>query len=378
MTDQNRRDLSAEELATGAVEKALADADLQAKDIKLVISANALGGELCDQGCIRGQSWLRKLGFGSVGVVNVENACAGGVNAAHIGSLAALAGESPILVVATEKMWTGDRKATMEAIEEGVPAAIRKRMKDLLGNNPSRSLFMGLNAKWAKDLLASGATTIKHLVATSVKARFHGSLNPLAQHRIRLTEQEIMEAQMVVEPLTRPMCSSFTDGAAALVLTTENIIGAPRILASVLGSGDGTGEYHSSMALAAQKAYEESGYGPDDFDVIEIHDATSAEELLALECLGFYPPGKAGAATGAGDTTLGGSGVTVNPSGGLVARGHPIGATGACQLVELVDQLKGRAGGRQVDDARLALAVNTGGIIEEDVASVGVMVLGRG
>ena len=190
MTDQNRRDLSAEELATGAVEKALADADLQAKDIKLVISANALGGELCDQGCIRGQSWLRKLGFGSVGVVNVENACAGGVNAAHIGSLAALAGESPILVVATEKMWTGDRKATMEAIEEGVPAAIRKRMKDLLGNNPSRSLFMGLNAKWAKDLLASGATTIKHLVATSVKARFHGSLNPLAQHRIRLTEQE--------------------------------------------------------------------------------------------------------------------------------------------------------------------------------------------
>ncbi len=378
MTEQFRRDMSAEDLASEAVELALADAELRPSDVKLVIASNALGGVLCEQGCIRGQSWLARLGFGSVGIVNVENACAGGVNAAHVGSLAALAGESPVLVMAAEKMWTGNRTLTLEAIEEGVPASLRQEMKNTLGSNQSKSLFMGLNAKWAKDLLSSGATTVKQLVAAAVKARFHGSLNPLAQLRTRITEQEVFDAPIVVEPLTRPMCSSFTDGAAALVLTNENIVGAPKILASVLNSGDGQGEYHSSMALAANKAYEESGYGPDDFDVIEIHDATSAEELLALECLGFYGPGKAGAATLAGDTTLGGSGVTVNPSGGLVARGHPIGATGLCQLVELVLQLRGRAADRQVDDARLAMAVNTGGIIKDDVASVGVMVLGRG
>jgi acetyl-CoA acetyltransferase len=115
--------------------------------------------------------------------------------------------------------------------------------------------------------------------------------------------------------------------------------------------------------------------GPADVDVVELHDATSAEELYALESLGFFPPGTAGAATAAGDTDIGGRAVCVNPSGGLVARGHPLGATGLCQIAELVHQLLGRAVGRQRPGARIGVAVNTGGIIAGDAAVVGIHVL---
>jgi acetyl-CoA acetyltransferase len=122
-------------------------------------------------------------------------------------------------------------------------------------------------------------------------------------------------------------------------------------------------------------AWKEAGVGPTDIDVIELHDATSAEELYALESLGFFPAGTAGAATAAGETDLGGRAVFVNPSGGLVARGHPLGATGLCQIAELVQQLLGRAIGRQRLGARIAMAVNTGGIISGDAAVVGIHVL---
>ncbi len=378
MTSHARRDMSPSEMATMAAGEALADAGLQPSEVALVVASNALGGILCEQGCIRGQSWMGEMGFAGTGIVNVENACAGGVNAVHLAAMSVLAGESPVLVVAVEKMWTGDRRATMEAIEEGLPAPERLEKRRGMGDNPSRSVFMGLNAEWARRHLESGETTVTHLAATAAKARRHGSLNPLAQHQGLLSMDEILAAPVVVDPLTRPMCSSFTDGAAAVVLTGGDRSGAPRLLASVLMSGDGTVEYHERMGIAGRKAFDEAGYGPADMDLVELHDATSAEELLALEAMGFYPPGKAGAATLAGDTSLGGSGVTVNPSGGLVARGHPIGATGASQLVELCLQLRGVAGSRQVERARLAVMVNTGGIIGEDVASVGVVVVGRG
>ncbi len=132
------------------------------------------------------------------------------------------------------------------------------------------------------------------------------------------------------------------------------------------------------MADAAELAWKAASLGPADIDVVEVHDATSAEELYALEALGFFDIGAAGPATLAGDTSVGGRGVAVNTSGGLVARGHPIGATGLCQAVELAHQLRGDAIGRQVEGARVAAAVNTGGIIGRDVAAVGVHVMVAG
>jgi len=376
MTPMDRRDRSPEDMARQVAADALADAGVAAGQVGLVVAANALGGRLCDQGCIRAQSWLRQAGLGSAGVVNVDNSCAGGSSALHLGYLATLAGESPVLVLGVEKMWTGDRAATLAGIEDGLPADERTALRAEL-DNPSGSVLMGLNATWVHEQVTARGTTREQIAAAAVKARRMGARNPLAQFRTPVTVDEVLQAAPVVGPLTRLMCSSFTDGAAAVVLSGRGARGAPKILASVLRSGNGDLEYHDRLRDSAGEAWKAAGVGPGELDVVELHDATSAEELYALEALGFFAPGEAGAAAAAGDTDVGGRDVCVNPSGGLVARGHPLGATGLCQIVELVHQLRGEAGERQVHRPRTAAAVNTGGIIAGDTALVGVHVLER-
>jgi acetyl-CoA acetyltransferase len=376
MTAMDRRDRSPEDMARQVAADALAEAGLAPNQVGIVVVANALGGRLCDQGCIRGQSWLREAGLGSAGVVNVDNSCAGGSSALHLGYLATLAGEAPVLVLGVEKMWTGDRAATLAGIEDGLPADERIALHAEL-ENPSGSVLMGLNATWVHEQVTARGTTREQIAAAAVKARRMGTRNPLAQFRTPVTVEEVLGAAPVVGPLTRLMCSSFTDGAAAVVLSGRGAKGAPKILASVLRSGNGDLEYHDRLRESATEAWKASGLGPEELDVVELHDATSAEELYALEALGFFAPGDAGAATAAGHTDVGGRSVCVNPSGGLVARGHPLGATGLCQVVELVRQLRGEAGERQVHRPRTAAAVNTGGIIAGDTALVGVHVLER-
>jgi acetyl-CoA acetyltransferase len=377
MTPMDRRDQSPEVMAAQAVRAALADAGLSAGDVGLVISANALGGRLCDQGCIRGQSWLRDVDLGTTGVVNVDNSCAGGSSAMHLGVLAAQAGQSPVLVVGVEKMWTGQRGETIAGIEDGLPSDERAELRVRLDNDAG-SVLMALNATWVRHQIEERGTTPRQIAAAAAKARRSGSRNPLAQFKTPVTVDEVLESPVVVAPLTRLMCSSFTDGAAAAVLSAGTAPGAPRIRASVLRSGNGELDYHDRLAETAEEAWKAAGVGPDDMDVVELHDATSAEEIYALESLGFFPAGEAGAATLAGDTDVGGRGVCVNPSGGLVARGHPLGATGICQIAELVAQLRGTATGRQVHEPRLAAAVNTGGIMGgRDTALVAVHVLER-
>jgi acetyl-CoA acetyltransferase len=181
--------------------------------------------------------------------------------------------------------------------------------------------------------------------------------------------------------LTRLMCSSFTDGAAAVVVAGPSIeapASAPRIIGSVARSGNGMLDYHDRLTQAAEAAWETFGVGPSDFDLVELHDATAAEELYALESLGFFKVGEAGPATEAGQTGVDTPGLVVNSSGGLVGRGHPLGATGLAQVVELVTQMRGRAGERQVEGARLGVAVNTGGIIDGDAGFVGIHAIRAG
>jgi acetyl-CoA acetyltransferase len=377
MTPMYRRDLSPRALATHAVTAALDDAGLSPIDVGLVIVANALGGRLCEQGCIRGQSWLRDVDLGSTGVVNVDNSCAGGSSALHLGVMAAQAGQSPVLVVGVEKMWTGDRAATIAGIEDGLPVDERTTLHRAFENDAG-SLLMALNATWVRHQIAERGTTAAQIAAAAAKARRCGARNPLAQFRSEVSAEEVLASPVVVAPLTRLMCSSFTDGAAAVVLSAATDSSAPRMRASVLRSGRGELDYHDRLHETAQEAWKAAGAGPEDIDVIELHDATAAEELYALESLGFFDPGDAGVATVAGDTDVGGRTVCVNPSGGLVARGHPLGATGLCQIAELVTQLRGTAGGRQVESARLAAAVNTGGIMTgKDTALVAIHVLER-
>jgi acetyl-CoA acyltransferase len=382
MSDMSRRDLSPEAMAHQVVHESLADAGVEPERLSLVIASNAMGGRLCDQGCIRGQSWLRKARLGNVPVVNVDNSCAGGASAAQLGVMAAQASDGPVLVVGVEKMWTGDRASTMAGIEDGLPSDYRADMHARFesGENPGGSILMALNARWAVECMTEHGATLEQFAAAAVKARFHASLNPMAQAQEAVSIEAVLEAPQVAGVLTRLMCSSFTDGAAAMVLAPESGAppGAPRIIASVARSGNGEMDYHDRLADTAAVLWETGGIGPGELDMAEIHDATSPEEIYALESLGLFGLGEAGPATLAGTTRIGGSGLTVNPSGGLVGRGHPLGATGIAQLVELAVQLRGRAGQRQVPGARTGLAVNTGGVIEGDAAYVGMHVLAAG
>lgn len=377
ITPMNRRDRTAEDMAHQVVADALASAAVDPADVNLVVFGNATAGRLVDQGCIRGQSFLRQAGLRHAGIINVDNSCAGGASAMHMATLATLAGTPTVLAVGVEKMWTGDRRATLAGIEDGVPLPERIRMHEEL-ENPSGSVLMALNASWCVAQMEQRGATVEQFAAAAVKSRHHGALNPNAQFQTEITIDEVLGSTPIVWPLTRLMCSSFTDGAAAAVLSAVPTPDAPRIRASTIRSGNGDIDYHERLAETAAAAWEDSGVDPADVHVVELHDATSAEELYALESLGFFKPGDAGPATLAGDTAVGGRGVAVNTSGGLVGRGHPLGATGIAQVVELTAQLRGEAGARQVEGARIAMAANTGGIIGRDAAFIGIHVLEAG
>jgi acetyl-CoA acetyltransferase len=382
ITPMNRKDRTTVEMAHQVVAEALADAQVDPDQVNLVVFGNATAGRLLDQSCIRGQSFLRRSGLRNAAIINVDNSCAGGSSALHLASLATLAGTGTVLAVGVEKMWTGDRSETLAGIEDGVPLQDRIDMHERL-ENPSGSVLMALNAAWTVDLMEERGATVEQFAAAVVKARRHGSLNPMAQFQSEVSMDEVLGSPSIVWPLTRMMCSSFTDGAAAVVLSSTARGGAPTIRSSTVRSGNGDLDYHERLAEAGAAAWEDAGIDPADVDVVELHDATSPEELYALETLGFFKPGDAGPATVAGATTIGGSAVTVNPSGGLVARGHPLGATGIAQVVELTTQLRDEAGPRQVGGARLAVAANTGGMIgtergRADAAFIGIHVLEAG
>ncbi len=374
LTPMSRRDRTIEDMAHQVVAEALADAGVDPATIGLVVFGNATAGRLLDQGCVRGQSFLKQAGLRNAGIINVDNSCAGGSSALHLATLACRGGERNVLAVGVEKMWTGDREATLAGIEDGVPLPERIHMHETL-ENPSGSVLMALNAGWARLQMEERDTTVEQFAATAAKSRRHAAHNPDAQFREEVSIDEVLAAPTVVDPLTRLMCSSFTDGAAAAVLSSEPLPGAPRILTSTIRSGNGEIDYHERLAETGTAAWDAVGFGPEDIDVVELHDATSAEELFALEALGFYKPGDAGPATLAGETAVGGRGVAVNTSGGLVGRGHPLGATGIAQVIEIVHQLTVQATGRQVEGARIGAAANTCGIIGKDAAFSGIHVV---
>ncbi len=377
MSDMSRRDLSPETMAYQVTHEALGDAGVSPHELGLVLVGNALAGRLCDQGCLRGQTWLRKAGLNDVAIINVDNSCAGGSSALHLATMVAQTQDRPVLALGVEKMWTGSRAETIAGIEDGLPAEYRADLHERkhADDNPAGSILMGLNNTWAERLMADVGATPRQIASAAVKAFDHAARNPLAQWQRTVTVEDVLGAPQVAGVLTRLMCSSFTDGAAALVLGGPDVrapASAPRIIGSVARSGNGSIDYHDRLAQAADALWETCGLGPDEFDLVELHDATAAEELYALESLGFFAAGQAGPATESGGTGVDTPGLAVNPSGGLVGRGHPLGATGLAQVVELATQFRGRAGARQVAGARSGVAVNTGGIVYGDAGFVGI------
>jgi acetyl-CoA acetyltransferase len=238
---------------------------------------------------------------------------------------------------------------------------------------------MDLYAGLARDYMERTGATVTDIARVAAKNHTHGSFNPKAQYRHGATVEDVLGSREVAAPLTLLMCSPIGDGAAAAVLCSEDVarrVEAPvQVRASVLVSGHNhLGADGGAVERAARRAYEAAGVGPDELDVVEVHDAAAPAELIIYEELGLCPPGEGAKLISSGETSLGGR-MPVNPSGGLLAKGHPIGATGCAQIVELVEQLRGRSGDRQVPGARLALAENAGGFLGEDFAAVVVTIL---
>ncbi len=383
-------------LGADAVQRAVADAGISLGDLDAAYVGNAAAGLVTGQESIRGQVILRSIGLGRLPVVNVENACASGSTALHQACAMVSAGHFDcVLALGVEKLYHADKQKSfaafsgavdVEALQE-ILARLRSASQAAGGEKSSvpgekRSMFMDIYAAAARAHMQRYGTTVEQFAAVSAKNSFHGSLNPRAQFREALSVAEVLAAPMIAPPLTRPMCSPIGDGAAAVVVVSERRareIGVAKpvhVRTSVLRSGWDHGmDEPGTVEVCAQEAYQEAGVGPTDLDVVECHDASAPAEIMAYESLGLCPKGEGGKLVECGATRLGGR-LPVNTSGGLLRKGHPVGATGVAQIVELVEQLQGRAGARQVEGARIGLAHNGGGNIGTDAAAMCVTILG--
>ncbi len=392
-------DRSLKALAGEAITAALADAGLEPSDIEAAYMANAAAPVITGQVCVPGEIVLRELGIGKIPVVNVENACASAGTALNqAAAMVSFGAYDVVLACGYEKLFHEDKARTFsvfsgsvdveraaelaESIERGLHGAGIEA--DLDGAGRTRSLFMDLYAVMAIDHMRRYGTTREQLAAVSAKNSLHGSLNPRAQYTDVLTVADVLAAREVAYPLTLPMCAPIGDGAAAAVLVGERkarelgLRQPARIVSSVLRTGwDYSPEDEQDVfALAITQAYEEAGLGPEDVSCAELHDASAPAEIIHTEYLGLCERGEGGRFVEEGHSTLGGR-VPVNTSGGLLRKGHPIGATGIAQIVELTEQLEGRAGSRQVDSATVGIAENGGGYVGGDVAALVVTILQR-
>lgn len=388
-------------LAGEALELVLKDCGCDRSDIEAAWFSNSGWGYHSFQHAVRGQVALSANGLEGLPVVNVENACASGSTALHSAWAAVKAGiYDCVLAIGAEKMYDNDRAKTMMFFMSGsdveeLPAFMarfqeeerlrkekeaRERGLEAPKENPGgHSAFMDLYSIGARMHMDRYGTTQRQLACIAAKAHNNSVHNPLAQFTFPMTVEEVLADREVSYPLTRAMCAPVGDGAAAVVLCSERFLQgrgpfrAVRIRASVLRSGTREGE-SDICARASRAAYEMADLGPEDIDVVEVHDATAFGELHQTEQMGFCPLGEGGPFAESGATAIGGK-IPVNPSGGLIARGHPIGGSGLAQVYELVRQLYGEAGPRQVEGARIALAENGGGFLGRGEAAMGIHIL---
>lgn len=347
-------------LARQAVFGALADAGIDIGGVQALFVGNMLSGMLGGQEHL-GAFFAEELGL-TVPAFKVEGACASGGLALHNAVNSVMSGQyDTVAVLGIEKMT--DHKP------EDVATALMGA-----GSEEERSggaTFPGLYAMLARIHMREFGTTEEELAAVAVKNHYHASLNPNAQFHNTISVEQVMRSSRIADPLKLLDCSPISDGAAAVVITSKKQKKATRrveIAASAVAT-DSLGLAQrkiltglSATQQAAARAYALAGVTANDINVAEVHDCFTIAEVLAMEDLGFFPKGKAASAIAAGETTVGkGSKVIVNPSGGLKGCGHPVGATGVKQIVELVDQLCGVAGKRQVLGAEVGLAHNVGG-----------------
>jgi acetyl-CoA acetyltransferase len=345
------RESSYSGLAVPAVMSALKSAGVTTRDVNAVVCGHAFGGMLT------GQRIVKELGIGSVPVTNVDNACSGGATALHLAWKDVQAGRHDVVLVIGVDKLTQFGGGTLPLVAED--PEVRQGM-----------VMPALYAMRARRYLHERGVGRDVLAAVSVKARRHGTRNPYAQFRSEVTIDEVLQSRPIADPLTLLQCCPTGDGAAAVVVVSDAVrrkLGRPavKIAASVLHSGQVTGGFRDMLRPeityhSASDAYEAAGIGPKDLDVVELHDAFTIAELVYYEALGLCAQGESAHYLSAGRTTYGGD-IVVNPSGGLLSKGHPVGASGVAQAVEVYWQLTDQAGERQVDGARNGLSHVTGG-----------------
>lgn len=354
---------------------ALTDADVSPKDINVLVCGSARSGVLQGRESGVGQLVGWELGINSVPVYNVKNYCASGSTAFDVARLAIASGEHDIaLAVGVEKL----------SSRVGKGAALTSDGMEVEGDlGFSPPAYFGMLAKRHMELYG---TTREQMAAVAVKNRAFGALSPYPQYNKPVTIEEVLASRKVAEPLSVLDCCPTSDGAAAAVLVSERVIDrlgrsrAIRVAASVLHSG----RYDQIKEMttfdldvgSSTAAYEKAGIGPRDVDVAEVHDAFTIAELVHYEDLGLCEKGEGGRFVEEGRAGLGGD-TAVSTGGGLLTRGHPLGATGLAQVQEIVTQLRHEAGPRQQPNATVGLAHVAGGFQDGDIATSSVILMSR-
>lgn len=355
------------QLAVEAIDEALDDAGADAADIERVYFGNAVAGIVTQQEMIRGQVALRRHALRGAAIINVENACASGGSAVSIGYEAIVSGAAEaVMVIGAEQLNHVDRSRPFNALRGSTD--IEDIGEAEPGQISENSLLMDFYAEVAQNYLDTYRALPEDFARVAVKNRKNAAHNPKAHLRKPQTLDEVLAARMIVSPLTLPMCSPTTDGGAALLLCSERYAkskgsDAVELVTTRIASGT----HGDPVSAAAKAVYQATGLSPNDFDLMELHDAAAPAELMQYAEVGLCDEGEGHLLVREGVTDIGGR-MPVNTSGGLLSRGHPLGATGCAQLVELVTQLRGRAIGRQVEGARQALAVNGGGWLDGSYA----------
>lgn len=390
-------DRTIKDLTKEVVDGVLTDAGLERKDLHAAWFSNTRQALMEGQNSIRGQVALRAAGIDGIPIVNVENACASSSTGFNQAVNAIVAGACEVaLIVGAEKMVYPhvDKKAVFKTFLGGMDVTAVDATRELFANMGSgvappgvdganRTIFMDMYAATAREHMKQFGTTAEQIAYAAAKNHFHSTMNPLSQYQGTMSVEEVLADKPILWPLTRAMCAPVSDGAAAAVVVSErfarqrSMSRSVKVRASVLVSGRDrpVDDFSAHVGRrAAGLAYERSGLSPEDVDVVEVHDATSFGEILQVENLGLCEPGEGGRFTESGATTLGGK-VPVNPSGGLVSKGHPIAATGIIQLHELVTQLRGEAGARQVEGAMIGAAENGGGFVGVEDAATTITLL---
>lgn len=353
------------ELAKVAILSALRDSNIPPKDIQVAYVGNSIGGLITGQEGIRAQTILGSIGFGGIPMVNVENACATASTAFRGVWLEIASGLYDVgLAVGVEKMLLKDRARTISAL-----ISVSDIMLSRLGMQ-----FVGEAAMRCKRYMRRYGATQEDLALVALKNTYNASFNPYAYHRKPYTLEEILKSPVIASPLHLYMTSSIADGAAAAILCSRQA--AKRYerkpLVTIAGCALKSGRYResdpldtdvpSTITLTAEEAYRQAGMEPKDIDVAEVHDAMSPIELISCEDLGFCKKGEGIQLLKEGRTKITGD-IPINTSGGLCGRGHPIGATGLAQVAEIVWQLRGETGPRQVTNAKVGMCEDSGGVI---------------